>query len=159
MPVLPNAKYELFAQAIASGQTLEKAYAAAGYKPSKSNGSTLRSKQNVSERIKEILEQASDKLVKNIDCSREKILAEIEQARLMAIDLEMPGAAWQASMAKAKIRGLIIDRREVGEAGAYDALTDDELVALAAKKARELGLAGPRLVEDGSKIRPDDAKS
>ena len=119
----------------------------------------LRAKQDVSERIKEILEQASDKLVKNIDCSREKILAEIEQARLMAIDLEMPGAAWQASMAKAKIRGLIIDRREVGETGAYDALTDDELVALAAKKARELGIAGPHLVEDDLKSRHDDAKS
>ena len=39
-------------------------------------------------------------------------------------------------------------RREVGDAGAFDALTDEELVREAAKKARELGIAGPRLVED-----------
>jgi hypothetical protein len=48
-------------------------------------------------------------------------------------------------MGKAKIRGLIIDRREVGEGGAFDALTDEELIARATKKARELGIADPRL--------------
>ena len=51
-------------------------------------------------------------------------------------------------MGKAKIRGLIINRREVGEAGAFDALTDEELVEKAARLARSLGIAGPRLVED-----------
>ena len=56
-----------------------------------------------------------------------------------------------ATMGKAKILGLIIDRREVGEAGAFDDLTDEELVALAARKARELGFAGPREVEDDNK--------
>jgi hypothetical protein len=54
-------------------------------------------------------------------------------------------------MGKAKILGLIIDRREVGDAGAFDSLTDEELVARAVKKARELGIAGPREVEDDNK--------
>ena len=35
-----------------------------------------------------------------------------------------------------------------GKAGAFDDLTDEELVALAARKARELAFAGPREVED-----------
>ena len=56
-----------------------------------------------------------------------------------------------ATLGKAKILGLIMDRREVGDVGAFDHLTDEELVALAAKKARELGIAGPHLVEDDSK--------
>jgi hypothetical protein len=34
----------------------------------------------------------------------------------------------QASMGKAKILGLIIDRREVADAGAFDGLTDEQLV-------------------------------
>jgi hypothetical protein len=55
-------------------------------------------------------------------------------------------------MGKAKILGLIIDRREVGDAGAFDSLTDEELVARAVKKARELGLAGPQLVEDDKSV-------
>jgi hypothetical protein len=58
----------------------------------------------------------------------------------------------------ARVLGLIIDRREVGEAGAFDDMTDEELVREATKMARELGIAGPRLVEDGSKSRHDDAK-
>ena len=62
-------------------------------------------------------------------------------------------------MDKAKITSHIIDRREVSDVGAFDALTDDELVAQAAKKARELGIAGPLLVEDGAKSRHSNAKS
>ena len=58
-----------------------------------------------------------------------------------------------ATLGKAKILGLIIDRREVGDVGAFDHLTDEELVAPAAKKARELGIAGPHLVEDLAKSR------
>jgi hypothetical protein len=54
-------------------------------------------------------------------------------------------------MGKAKLLGLIVDRREVGDAGAFDDLTDEVLVALAARKARELGLVGPREVEDENK--------
>ena len=67
-------------------------------------------------------------------------LAEIEQARLLAIEKGQSGAAWQAAMAKAKILGLIIDRREVGDVGAFDHLTDEELMREAEKKTRELGL-------------------
>jgi len=52
---------------------------------------------------------------------------------------------------KAKILGLIIDRREVGNVGAFDGFTDEELVADAARRARELGIAGPVAVEDDNK--------
>jgi hypothetical protein len=51
-------------------------------------------------------------------------------------------------MGKAKICGLIIDRREVGDRGAFDGFTDEQLVKEAARLARSLGIAGPRLVED-----------
>jgi hypothetical protein len=57
----------------------------------------------------------------------------------------------------ARILGLIIDRREVGEAGAFDGLTDAELMERATKKAEELGVPGPpRLVVDNDE---DDEKS
>ena len=54
-------------------------------------------------------------------------------------------------MAKAKILGLIIDRREVGNVGAFDGFTDEQPVEEAARRARSLGIAGPRLVEDDNK--------
>jgi hypothetical protein len=41
--------------------------------------------------------------------------------------------------------------REVGEVGKFDHLTDEQLVEEAARRARSLGIAGPRLVEDDNK--------
>ena len=86
-----------------------------------------------------------------IEYTREKLLAELESARKVAEKAKNGSAMATATLGKAKILGLIIDRREVGDVGAFDHLTDEELVALAAKKARELGIAGPHLVEDGCK--------
>ena len=52
-----------------------------------------------------------------------------------------------ATLGKAKILGLVIDRREVGEVGAFDHMTDDELVEEAKKRAAALGLSpDPKLV-------------
>jgi hypothetical protein len=51
-------------------------------------------------------------------------------------------------MGKAKILGLIIDRREVGDVGRFDSFTNEQLVNEAARLARSLGIAGPRLIED-----------
>ena len=61
------------------------------------------------------------------------------------------GCSGNATMGMARILGLIIDRREVGNAGAFDDMTDEELISAAARKARELGIAGPRLVEHDNK--------
>ena len=77
-----------------------------------------------------------------IEYTREKLLAELESARKVAEKAKNGSAMATATLGKAKILGLIIDRREVGDVGAFDHLTDEELVALAAKKARELGIAG-----------------
>jgi phage terminase small subunit len=151
MPVLSNAKQELFCQHLALGKTASEAYEMAGYKPSRSNASVLRAKQNVSDRLSEILQHSERKVVQQIEYTRDGILAELEEARQMALELKNPSAAWQAAMAKAKILGLIIDRREAGDAGAFDDMTDEELISAAARKARELGIAGPREVEDDNK--------
>jgi hypothetical protein len=69
----------------------------------------------------------------------------------MALELKNPSAAWQSAMAKAKILGLIIDRREIGDVGAFDSWTDEQLVEEAARLARSLGIAGQRLVEDDNR--------
>jgi hypothetical protein len=79
------------------------------------------------------------------------LLGELEEARQLALKLGQAAAAAQCSMGKAKITGHIIDRREVGDVGAFDGHTDEQLVQEAARRARELGIAGPRLVEDNNK--------
>ena len=152
MPVLQNARYEVFAQSIAGGKTPADAFADAGFSPNAGNCSTLRHKPYVAERISELLERRQDVVLKKvaaeIEVTRETLLLELDEARLLAIAANQPAAATQATMGKARICGLIIDRREVGDAGAFDGHTDDQLIEDAVKHARSLGVAGPRLVED-----------
>jgi hypothetical protein len=72
-------------------------------------------------------------------------LAELERARQVAEKAKNGSAMVMATLGKAKILGLIIDRREVGEAGAFDNMTDEQLIEEAKKRAEALGLPPPRL--------------
>ena len=47
MPVLKNARRELFSQLVAQGKVLGEAYVLAGFKPNTGNPSTLNSKKEV----------------------------------------------------------------------------------------------------------------
>ena len=106
--------------------------------------------------MRELLEERADvalkKTAREIEVTKDSLLEELEEARQIAIEEGQASAAVAATIGKARITGNIIDRREVGDAGAFDHLSDEELVALAAKKARELGLAGPQLVEDDKSV-------
>lgn len=152
MSVLSNARQEKFAQAIANGKTLDAAYVEAGYKQNRGNASELKSKQNVSNRIAELLEQraavVTAKYGDEIEYTRGRLLGYLEKALAIAIDKENSVGVTQATVAMARITGQIIDRREVGDVGAFDGMTDDELVKAAAKKAKELGVPHLKLVDD-----------
>jgi hypothetical protein len=75
----------------------------------------------------------------------------LEEARTFAKAKNNPSAMVSATMGKARILGLISDRRVVGDAGPFDGFTDEQLVEEATRLARSLGIAGPRLVEDDNK--------
>jgi hypothetical protein len=75
------------------------------------------------------------------EVTRESILAELEEARLMAKDNGQPAAAVSASMGKAKLVGLVVDRKEVGAPGEFadiENMTADELRAQFAELVRGL---------------------
>jgi di/tripeptidase len=78
-----------------------------------------------------------------IEYTREKLLGELERARQVAEKAKNGSAMAMATLGKAKILGLIVDRREVGEVGAFDHLTDEELLEKAKKQAEALGLPPP----------------
>jgi hypothetical protein len=90
--------------------------------------------------------------IADIRCSREAevrrdlLLAKLEKAFAVAEKAKNGSAMTMSVIGMARICGLIIDRREVGEAGAFSGHTDEELIAEAAQRARRLGLAGPELV-------------
>ena len=153
MSVLKNARHELFAQCVTNGMLLDDAYEKAGFKPNQRNSSRLRKLTSVDERIAELLNERASKIVEKVaievEYTREKLLAELERARQVAEEAKNGSAMAMATLGKAKILGLIIDRREVGDAGAFDHLTDEQLGRRGRKaganaghshEARQLGL-------------------
>ena len=110
MPQLANAKHERFAQEIAKGKTQSEAYVLAGYKPSVANASTLRTNQKVGARIAEIQGRAAVRAEMTVA----DIIKELEEARQAALQAGTPqsGAAVTASMGKAKLLGLVVDKSE-----------------------------------------------
>jgi hypothetical protein len=149
MPVLRNPRHEKFAQEVAKGKTATAAMAAAGYSDPR-NSTRLTKNDEIRGRIEELQERGAVRA----EVTVASLLGELEEARKLALKRGQASAAAQCSMGKAKILGLIIDRREVGEVGPFDGLTDEQLVEEAVRRARELGITGPPLVEDDNKRSP-----
>lgn len=73
MPVLKFPRHEQFAQYIAQGKTADEAYELAGFKPNRHNASRLKTKDNVSARIAEIVARKSEKT----QVSQERVVSEL----------------------------------------------------------------------------------
>jgi phage terminase small subunit len=77
MPVLKNAKYELFAQNLAQGMKQADAHEKAGFKRNDGNASKLAAKPEIDARIKELKEIGAEKAAVAIGVTKEKITAEL----------------------------------------------------------------------------------
>ena len=77
MPVLKNAKYELFAQYLAQGMKQADAHEKAGFKRNDGNASKLAAKPEIDARIKELKEIGAEKAAVAIGVTKEKITAEL----------------------------------------------------------------------------------
>jgi len=138
MPILQNPRHEKFAQELAAGKSAAEAYERAGYVKNSGNCIRLKGNERVAARVAEIQYGGAVRAELTIA----SLLDELEEARKLALKHRQPSAAVQATMGKAKILGLIVDRREVGEVGAFDHMTDEELMEEARKRAA-LGLLPP----------------
>ena len=95
---------------------------------------------------------AARRSISEVHYTRDTLLGYLEEARRdRGRQGECNGHYRSDEWEMARVLGLIIDRREVGEAAAFDDMTDEELMQEAVKRARELGIAGPHLVEDDLK--------
>jgi len=61
MPVLKNARHEMFAQALAKGKSATEAYQDAGYKPDRKNAARLTTKDDIRRRVAEIKSRVAEK--------------------------------------------------------------------------------------------------
>jgi hypothetical protein len=164
MPPLDNPRWERFAQELAKGQSQTGAYLAAGYRGDKSPAtaaSRLSTNVKVAARLRELQEVTAAKA----EVTRESILAELEEARLMAKDNGQPAAAVSASMGKAKLVGLVVDRKEVGAPGEFadlEDMTSDELrehfAALVRSLEAEAGFGDPADFAEGAGKGPPRGK-
>lgn len=109
MAVLKNPKHERFAQELAKGATADEAYQSAGYKPHRGNASTLRANQSILDRVSELQQKAAERAIVTID----DIARQLDDDRSFARQNGASSAAVAATMGKAKVLGLIVDKHDV----------------------------------------------
>jgi hypothetical protein len=137
MPALKNIRHELFLR-----EYLKTGIAAEAYRrvypnhtgnSARVSASKVLSKANIKRRLAEL----RGRVMKRSDVTIERILEEYEDARKLAIEQEKPSEMLAASEKKAKLVGLLVDRREVGNAGEFDAMNEPS--AILEKVAEEAG--------------------
>lgn len=108
MPVLSNARHERFAQELAKGQSATDAYTAAGYKGDRTAASRLSSNVNVQQRLTELKSKAAERAIVTV----EDIARQLDEDRQFARDNGAAAAAVAATMGKAKVLGLVVEKSE-----------------------------------------------
>jgi len=141
MGTLANPRHEKFARLVwaASAKDYRRAlaYLAAGYRakldlsdpsrswPADQAASRLAKSVKVKARIQEIAAMAA----KRHEISEDSLLEELEQARLAALENQQASAAVAATMGKAKLCGMLVERKETGKPGDFDNMSIEELRA------------------------------
>jgi len=134
MPVLRNARWERFAQERAKGKSANAAYCAAGYNEHPGNAHRLSVNESVVSRVAELQGRAAEKTV----TTAADIARQLDEDRELARSLKQTAAAVAASMGKAKVLGLIVDKSEVGQPGDFERMSDDDLRDFVMREAAAL---------------------
>lgn len=108
MAVLPNPRHERFAQELAKGETADAAYVAAGFSENRGNATRLKANESVLKRVAEIQGRAAVRA----EITAADIARQLDADRDFARENGAASAAVAATMGKAKVLGLIIDKAE-----------------------------------------------
>lgn len=122
MPILPNPRHERLAQLIATGKSATEAMQTVGYSDPR-NSTRLTKKDEIRQRIIELQQRGG----RRAEISIARLVEELEEARQHALALRNPAAMVSATMGKARISGLLINKAEIGEPNAFEAMSEDEL--------------------------------
>jgi hypothetical protein len=133
----------LFVQALAKGKTQIEAYVAAGYAPNDGHAARLAGNGRVVARLVELQTRAADRVV----TTAVDIASQLDEDRAFARALKQGSAAVSATMGKAKVLGLVVDRHAGPTGGAIpfrfdlSGLSDEELEQLEQLRSR-IAVAG-----------------
>src|SRR5215469_9665281 len=106
MAILPNPRHERFAEALASGKTADEAYAEAGYARNRCNAARLKTNENIGTRVAELQAGGAERA----EVTVETICAELDAARELAARQKQAGPMVNATMGKAKVCGLLVEK-------------------------------------------------
>lgn len=131
---LKNPRHEAFARHYVAHGIARHAYVAAGYQsrlgatprdtgPADACASRLLKHAKVKQRI----ERLQTVMAKLADITADTIATELEEARQLAKQEGQSAAMVSATTAKAKLAGLLIERKEIGDAGEFARMSEQEL--------------------------------
>ena len=133
MPIPQNPRHERFAQGLAPGKTKEKAYAAAGYKPDRGHASRLAANGNIRARVAELQAIGAEEAAVTV----KSLIAEADEARVMAMENGQSAGAVSAIIAKAKLSGLWVEKRENANKNDPNLLSDAQLLSFTKARPQE----------------------
>jgi hypothetical protein len=126
-----NQRQERFCQLVVQGLPAIRAYPKAGYNAHRSAPARLCGNVRVKQRLTEL----SKGLAMKTRVTVETISDQLDEDRAFAQRVDQAGPALNATVAKAKLHGLIVDRKESGLPGDFASLsTPDDVLALVRKE-------------------------
>jgi hypothetical protein len=169
MPILKNVRHEQFAQQLVHGQkfgwTRGASYSRAGYRAeghaAEANAHRLlkNAENGIAARVQEIVGAGA----KRAEVTVESLLTELDQVLAGAVTDRQFGAARAAIDSKARLKGLFVDKVEVGGPGEFSPQSVDEVLELVAQEfggATAAAIAwtfehdGPMPLDDVARITP-----
>lgn len=115
----------MFAQTLAKGMSAHEAYIEAGYKANYANAIRTKKLVYVQARIIWLQNRAAERTIVTVH----DIARQLDEDRIFAREQAAASAAVQATMGKAKVLGLIVDKQLVGMKSVDD-MTEAELRTL-----------------------------
>lgn len=123
MPRLTNPRHERFAREFMRCGVASQAYELAGYQSASRNALDAHASRLVRHgKVKARLEELHNMTAKRHEITVDTLLADLETDRALAHCEGQGSAAVQATMAKARLLGLIVDRKETGKPGEFESL-------------------------------------
>jgi phage terminase small subunit len=116
MPPLSNARHERFVGLLLEGRSASAAYAEAGYQPDDGNAAKLKAHPRVQQRLAEL----QTEVAKDTKVTVASLLAEFEEARIKATSLDQMSAAVRSISEKARLSGLMVEKKQVEIGGPGD---------------------------------------
>ncbi len=97
-----------------------KAYQEAGYRSATYQVAAICASQALRfPKVKARIEELRMGIAKRADCTEDAIIAELDETRSHALSVDQCGPAVQATVTKAKIAGLLVEKREIGTPGDF----------------------------------------